>query len=175
MSRSRRLLQLLPAALVGLALPASAELYTITLANGSTFESRFPPRAASWNANTVLIYSDFGNWLSVPRADISGVTSETQAKGFGTVINTTTISLGIAANDKAVPDPNAPAAAPEAGGSAQPYNVQQFVEPGRTQGIPSGLIGLPTTGAPAGAPAGIPGGAPTGGAPMTGGSGPGGA
>lgn len=161
MSRSRRFLQLVPALALALAVPASAELYTIKLTNGNSFDSRFPPRAASWNPNTVLIYSDWGNWLHVARTDIATVTTETQSKGFGTVINTTTISLGISANDKSEEaaggqgGPGGQGGGGAQGGApaAEPYSQQQFVEPGQTSGIPSGLIGLPSSGSPAvGAP-----------------------
>lgn len=157
MLRSRVWLCLIAVALV--ASPAAAELFYVTLNNGSVLESRYQPQQASWDGNLVLLMTEVGNWIGVRRDEIQDVTSETQNRGYGIAINTTTILLGFAPNDAA--DPNAePAEGTQATVGAQvlqqfiqqrekenSYTVQQFVEPGETQGIPSRFVG-PASGPP---------------------------
>ena len=57
----------------------------------------YQPQVASWDKTKVVLLSEFGNWVGIDRVEIVDVTAETQQRGFGTVIDTTTISLGIAA------------------------------------------------------------------------------
>jgi hypothetical protein len=152
MHRSRVWLCLIAVALV--ASPAAAELFYVSLNNGSVLESRYQPQQASWDGNLVLLMTEVGNWVGVRRDEIESVTSETQNRGYGIAINTTTILLGVSPNDAV--DPNAEPAA--AGGvQASPaaqvlqqalqqrakeesYSVQQFVEPNQTQGIPPRFV-----------------------------------
>jgi hypothetical protein len=144
-----------------LASSAAAELYYVTLSNGSVMESRYQPQQASWDGDMVLLMTDVGNWVGVNRDEIESVRSESENRGYGLVIDTTTILLGWSPNDAL--DPNAEpadgAAAGTAGSAAsnrtaaalegmaeqrrkeETYSIPQFVEPGRTQGIPSRFIG----------------------------------
>jgi hypothetical protein len=128
----RSLLLLLALGLV--ALPASAELYTLTLKNGNTFLSRQQPQFASWDQNVVLVLSDVGNWVAFEAQDVASVTSETQVRGFAVRLNATTLFLGWSAND----------GTGERGGVMAPqptrsYDQQQFVDPSEAGG------GFPTT------------------------------
>lgn len=121
--------------------PLAANTYIVTLKSGATFESRYKPKQASWDAGKVLVYSDVGNWLSLSRADIESVKNSLENKGFGHSLNTTTVELGWAPNDAMSPEDlaNAMRQNPAAffNQPAQtPYSVNQFVEPGATQGIP---------------------------------------
>lgn len=139
--------------------PAAAELFYVTLNNGSVMESRYQPQEASWDSNMVLLMTDVGNWVGVPKDDIESVRSEIENRGYGIVIDTTTVLLGWTLNDAV--DPNADPAqggAAGAGNSAseraaaalqqlqqqraqeQSYSIQQFVEPNSTQGIPSRFV-----------------------------------
>ena len=123
--------------------PAVAETFTLTLTNGNTFESRYRPQEASWDANQVMMMTDQGHWIALPKDDIVEVVAETEALGFGKVIDTTTIDLGIAPNDMPLPDEQeAPSnldvlqqllQRPE-----RSYDVPQFVSPGE-----AGQGGLP--------------------------------
>jgi hypothetical protein len=140
-------------AALALAAPAAAELFTITLNSGHSFESRYEPMAASWNPELVMFMTDQGNWIALPRADVASIEAETEARGFGMVINTTTIDLGYApqiAGEEIPVDPYQQYL--EALRQEQPYSVQQFVEPSQAQGIPGSFIGFPS-----GGPAAFPG------------------
>ena len=147
-----------------LAIPptAFATTYVVTLGSGATFESRYKPKRAPWDAGKVLVYTEVGNWISLSRADIASIKNSNESKGFGKVLNTTTVELGWAPNDAMSPEALATAmrenpAAFISQTAPAPYTVNQFVEPNATQGIPiyGGMNPL-NTNFPLGA-AGIPG------------------
>jgi hypothetical protein len=147
MSGRRISIWVLATALV--AVPASAELFTVSLQNGTTFESLYRPEEAPWDTNKVLVRTDVGNWISIAKSDIASVVSETEVGGFGTVIDNSTIELGFSANDAPTPEQLAeqakanPLAALQAQQPEQtPYTIQQFVNPSQTQGIPAGYLGF---------------------------------
>jgi len=152
MSRPAARLGFTLVALLLVAAPAAADLFTVTLNNGTAIESRYQPQEASWDPEMVLLLSEVGNWIGVQTDEIAEVTSEIVSRGFGIPINTTTVLLGTAPNDAAVPgadqgqgkvDPVLQALQILQGQQQQappPYSIQQFVEPDQTQGIPSGLI-----------------------------------
>jgi hypothetical protein len=149
MSRPVARLALALAALLAAA-PAGADLFTVTLANGTTIESRYQPQEASWDSGMVLLLTEAGNWIGLRKDEIADVSSEMVRRGFGVPINTTTILLGVAPNDAAVPGdekggPNDPVlqalqAIQAQQQERQSYSIQQFVEPEETQGIPSDFI-----------------------------------
>lgn len=139
------------------ALPAAAGDWVVTLRNGTEFVSRYQPEEASWDPEVVLLLTADGNTIGLSRADIASVASDIESRGFGTVIDDKTISLGWAPND--LPDADAAAAgqglSPEmqilqqmiAAQNQQappPQTVQQFVDPGLAGG------GLPAFGTPTG-------------------------
>jgi hypothetical protein len=133
------------------AVPLAAEMFHIELADGHVFDTRYKPEEASWDANVVLLLTDTGNWIALPKADIAGITTETETKGFGQVIDTTTVLLGWAANDAPLPEDEARFAAVERlqqmyeqQRAASDYTVEQFVEPSD-----AGQGGLPAYGATA--------------------------
>lgn len=129
---------------VGFAPAASAAIYTVTLANGATFDTRYPPEQASWDAGKVVILTEFGNQISFSNADVQSVTVDTETRGFGHQLDATTMALGWAPNDSLDPDSEegkAAAAAEQAQAAVQAltptvYNQQQFVEPGALTGLP---------------------------------------
>jgi hypothetical protein len=139
------------------ALPAAAGDWVVTLHNGTEFVSRYQPEEASWDPEVVLLMTADGNTIGLARADVASVASDIESRGFGTVIDDKTISLGWAPND--LPDADAAAAgqglSPEmqilqqmiAAQNQQPpppQTVQQFVDPGSAGG------GLPAFGTPTG-------------------------
>jgi hypothetical protein len=131
------------------ATPAAAEIFHVELADGHVFDTRYQPEEASWDSNLVLLLTDTGNWIAVPKADVAGITTETETKGFGQVVNTTTVVLGWAANDAPLPEDEARFAAVERlqqmfeqQRQGQDYTVEQFVEPSE-----AGRGGLPAYGA----------------------------
>ena len=81
------------------ALPGAAEIYTVTLTNGSLFESRYQPRQAAWDEGMMELATETGLWIAMPKSLVQSVTAMSETKGFGRVIDTTTIDLGFAPND----------------------------------------------------------------------------
>lgn len=144
----RTKLATLALALLLAAAPAVAEtLFHVELANGEEFKTFYSPQEASWDSDTILFLNDVGNWMAVPRDQVVEVRSDTEVKGFGKVIDSTTIEIGYLLNDEPTPEE-----LEEQGGSAataqdallpflrsepQPdYTVQQFVNPEDASGIP---------------------------------------
>lgn len=126
--------------------PAAAESYIITLSDGAVFESRYQPEEASWDPGVVMLLTEYGNWIALERAEIAEVTTDVEARGFGKVIDTNTISLGVLANDAIPPEEQAE---PDSfqqlqqlltrQNQPQDYSVPQFAEPGElTGGLPVG-------------------------------------
>ena len=132
-----------------LAAPAAmADVYHVRLSNGETFDSRHPPEEAAWDVNTILLHSETGNWIGVARSSIVRVESETEVRGYGRRLDSTTIYMGHTAN--AAPVPGAEGEQDPTLGllqriyeqqpQQQDYTIQQFVEPGNTGGgIPVGF------------------------------------
>ena len=161
MRRSLTTRVLTPLALSLLALPAAAEIYTVTLKTGTVLETAYQPQEAAFDRNVVMLMTDVGNWIGVTKDDIESVRSDAEMSGFGKVIDKNTILLGWSANDAA--DPNAqpegqagrtdPAMSATAQAlqrlyeqreAEQNYSIKQFVNPNETQGIPGRFIGPAT-------------------------------
>ncbi len=135
------------------AAPLAAEIFKVELTNGNVFDTRKQPEEASWDSSLVLFMSDTGNWMAIPKQEIAGITSETENKGFGMVVNTTTIMLGYSTNDAPTPEEEAEFAEIERlqqfyENQQQDYTVQQFVEPGEAGGSTGGLPAYGVTAPP---------------------------
>lgn len=136
------------AALLGVAArPAGAAVYHVTLTNGSVIDSLYEPQEASWDHGMVLVLTDAGNWIGVEKAELATVAAENATRGFGVVINATTISLGDAPNDLPVANKDVGSANQQVLQNLlqqqQPkpnYTIQQGVQTEDTQGIPSSFI-----------------------------------
>lgn len=141
-------------ALALLALPAAAEYYTIKLTNGNELDSLYRPRLAAEDGDKVLVVTETGNWIALPIAAIESVVSHIEARGFGKVINTTTILIGTAPNDAEVPGEEEaldPATrllnyleSQQRPQQAAPFTVEQFTEPNSVGGIPLGFTNSTT-------------------------------
>lgn len=81
------------------ALPAAAEVYTVTLTNGNVMETAYQPQEAAFDKRLVLLMTDVGNWVGVRKADIESVRSDAELSGYGKVIQKNTILLGWSANE----------------------------------------------------------------------------
>jgi hypothetical protein len=135
------------------ALPASAEVFHVTLTNGTTIDSSVQPQQASWDPNVVMLLSEVGNWVGFSKDEIESIKAEDPTSGFGVRISNTAIALGRFSNDLPEEGKNNPqdelnqrylALANrmlEQSEKQQRYSVQQFVEPNQTQGIPSSFAG----------------------------------
>lgn len=138
---------------------ATAETFTVTLDNGNTILSRYQPKISQPDEDKVTLLTERGNWISLPSERVVKVISNTESRGFGKVINTTTISLGLSPNEGA-PDTEVPVdpttalinyLAAEKAGSQQDYSVQQFVntESAGAGGFPSTFgAGISNSGSP---------------------------
>ena len=138
------LLALLPVA-------ATAAVYTVTLTNGTTFDTRYQPQYASWDPEKVILLTEYGNQIAFAASDIQGVSVDTETRGFGYQIDTTTMALGWAPNDQIDPysDEGKAALAAQAATAAdqaryaQPsYTQQQFVDPSALTGMPVWMTGI---------------------------------
>jgi hypothetical protein len=151
------------------ALPAAAEVYTIRLTSGGSFESRYQPKQAAWDASLVTFVDETGTEIALPQALIADVVAQSEQKGYGRVLNTTTVDLGFMPNDldqsqqimaqQAAMNPQGQLALGPNAGS------QQFVEPSAIgNGIPMGFnsptgnVNAPVGGVPGGFTAAVPGG-----------------
>ncbi len=103
MTKMRRSLPFLAVAVLVTSLPALAETFSVVLKNGSQFETRYRPTVAEWDDSKVLLVTATGNRITLSRDDIETITADTEVKGYGKVINTTTIAIGLAPNDAPVP------------------------------------------------------------------------
>jgi hypothetical protein len=97
-----------------------------------------------------MLLTEFGNWIAFKKANIENVLVDTESKGYGTVIDTNTISLGWAPNDLKEAGAEQESTDPTTRllnylqSSEQPaenYTVEQFVEPGAASGIPLSMVG----------------------------------
>ncbi|HVS03067.1 MAG TPA: hypothetical protein VMT16_09875 [Thermoanaerobaculia bacterium] len=134
----------LVAALV--ALPAGAGTYHVELLNGTAFETRYQPKEAAWDPSMIVFSSETGNVVALPKSLVAAITSEAESRGFGRVIDTTTVDMGILPND--MPTEAERAAAEARAGSdaltqflSRSYDMEQFVEPDEVGG------GIPVWGA----------------------------
>ncbi|HEX4964642.1 MAG TPA: hypothetical protein VF173_27770 [Thermoanaerobaculia bacterium] len=149
------------ALLATFAMPASAEVFHVTLTNGTSVDSSVQPQQASWDPKMVMLLTEVGNWVAFPKDEVASIKAEDPTAGFGIRISNTAIALGRFSND--LPDEGKPSADElnnrylslanrmlEAQEKQQHYSVQQFAEPGQTQGIPSAFAGYGNGGLAAG-------------------------
>lgn len=113
---------------------ASAQVYTVTLNNGTTFESRYEPQPADFSEDVVILATDRGNWIALEKADIADVQSSVEASGFGYQLDTSTVIIGWSPNDLVTEDEDGEIVSEwgyiddEVGGGAD-YSLEQFVNP----------------------------------------------
>jgi hypothetical protein len=150
---SRTCVWLLVVALVLVAMPASADVFYVTLKNGSEIQTAHQPQQASWDPNMVLLLTDVGNWIGYPKDEIAGIRADNPTQGFGVKISKNAMALGWAPND--LPEPTEGTAqsaindrlagiaerALDMAEQQQHYSIQQGVQTEQTQGIPSSFGG----------------------------------
>jgi hypothetical protein len=129
--------------------PVQAAVYTVSMTNGTSFDTRYEPEDAAWDSSKLVFIDEFGNVVAVAKTDVQEVTSDFEAKGYGRMINNTTMELGWAPNDAldtSTPEGQAAAAAAAALAASQPAptTFDQFIEPNQTQGMPARWVGYPT-------------------------------
>ena len=124
------------ALLATIAAPAEAEIYTVTLTNGASLETRYQPITDPHDESKLLMLTDQSNWISLPLSIVASVTEEYETRGFGLRIDSKTVEVGYLPNDQ--PDPNAETAPEDPterllraleGQREEPFTVEQFVQP----------------------------------------------
>ena len=157
--RYRSALQWFAAGLLVAALPAVAEVYTIRLSNGTTFESRYQPKQAAWDPTFVTFVNEAGNEIALPQSLIAEVAAQSETKGYGRVLDTTTVDLGFMPNDidESMRIQQELARLNPDGQVVVPNNGGMFVEPGQVGGgIPVGFTATATVNTPQFNPATTP-------------------
>ncbi|MFL6197295.1 MAG: hypothetical protein ACJ75H_24115 [Thermoanaerobaculia bacterium] len=136
-----------------LAAPASADVFYVTLTNGTVLETAHQPQQASWDPDMVLLLSEVGNWIGYPKDQVESIRSEDPTQGFGIRISDKAIALGRSLNDLPEEEKGKPQdelnqrlfslaeRQLQLMEGQRTYSVNQFVEPGQTQGVPSSLVG----------------------------------
>lgn len=116
---------------------AAAETFTVTLDNGNAITTRYQPQLSMPDEAHVMLLTEMGNWISLPRDRVVGVTTDTENRGFGRVIDTTTISLGFAPNELEMSGGETPSdptsrlleyLTRQSSAPVQDYSVRQFVD-----------------------------------------------
>jgi len=132
-----------------------AASYIVTMNSGDVFETRYQPETASWDDGMLLLLTEYGNWIALESADVADVTTDVESRGFGRVIDTKTVSLGILPNDAIDPSEQEPPTQAEIlqqfltqqQGNQPDYTVNQFIEPGSagSGGLPVGNASNPAS------------------------------
>jgi hypothetical protein len=138
-----------------LALPATAEVFHVTLVNGTTVDSSVQPQQASWDPSMVMLMTDVGNWVGFPKAEIADIKAVDPTAGFGVRISSTAIALGRFSND--LPESVKANSAEDINNrylalanKALDHSIQQGVSTEQSQGIPAAFAGYGNGGLNAG-------------------------
>lgn len=83
---------------------AGAALFTVTLENGTTFETRQRPVSAEWDEDYAMLRTDQGNWIALRKDEIADVTTDSEAQGFGYQVDASTLFIGWTPGDFVDPD-----------------------------------------------------------------------
>jgi len=128
---------------------ADARVYTVTLENGTTFQTRYEPVAPDWDPTLTVFLTDQGNWIALKTEEIADIASDLETAGFGYQLDTSAIIVGFSPNNLETED-GEPGTGPGTGqgAGAEPpppdYTIEQFVNtssPGDSSGgIPVGFV-----------------------------------
>ncbi len=132
--RSPRLSTLIVLTLLATAFASAAyaEYFTVTLTNGTTFQTRYRPVPAEWDDNVVMINTDRGNWIGLLSDEVADVSSHAETSGFGYQLDTSTLFVGWTPNDvydDASGGDGAPTLGESGEGGGGPNLEEMFPEP----------------------------------------------
>ena len=150
MARSTRALVLALLATAAAA-PVSAALFVVTLTNGTTFSSRYKPLDADWDAGKIVLLDEAGNLISLSKSEIDGIESDVDSKGFGHMLDDTTMAFGWAPNDRGEIQPGETFASSDTGygdGQEPIYNVNETPSVPVFYTVPSDAVAPQTVVAP---------------------------
>ena len=148
MVSARRVLTVLAVLALAVSVPAAGAIYTVHLENGTTIDTRYQPVQSPTDPDKMMLLTSVGNWISLPKDAVTTVVTDLETRGFGLVVDTTTILIGMSLNDAAEEDADAtldPTAAylqylQGRDAAAVPYSVQQFVNTENAGGIPLSYV-----------------------------------
>lgn len=126
------------------AAPLTAEIYKIRMKSGNEFVSKYKPRQAWYSEDKLLIMTEAGNIVALDKSEIETVESDIESRGFGVVIDTATVMVGVRPNDMPVLDDDAINQALDRASrlqSLRPAQTQNFSSPLFSE--PNGGGGLP--------------------------------
>jgi hypothetical protein len=137
---NRRTATLIALLLLAGATAAAAGTFTVTLTNGTSFDTRYRPVEAEWDDSIVLIHTDRGNPIALQKGEIADVTSSVEESGFGYQVDTTTLFVGWSPLE-AAEEEGEDAGRGGLGQTPQPppqptFTIQQFVNPESTSTAP---------------------------------------
>ncbi len=147
----RKHLRLIAWTLLALAAASAAQaaIFTVTLTNGTTFQTRYRPVPAEWDENVVMINSDRGNWIGLRADEIADVSSQAETSGFGYQLDTSTLFVGWSPNDIYGNDGEEG----EGAGGQEGMNLEEmFPEPGPSNVLEQ-FVDIPVQGGSVGAQA----------------------
>ncbi|MEM1249280.1 MAG: hypothetical protein AAGK22_23085 [Acidobacteriota bacterium] len=132
--------------------PLTAQVYKIQMKSGNEFVSKYKPRQAWYSEDKLLIMTKAGNIVALDKSDIETVESDLESRGFGVVIDTTTVMVGTRPNDMPVLDDDAINQALDRasrlqslrGRQPQNFSSPLFSEPNGGGGLPVGFLNTVT-------------------------------
>ena len=88
--------------LLALCVAASASAHNafiVNLKNGSTLISKYRPVTAAFDDSFMLVMTSAGNSIAIEKSSIESIVSDLENRGFGVVIDVSTVIVGRSAND----------------------------------------------------------------------------
>lgn len=82
-----------------------AQAYEITLLNGNTFLAKGEPEEASYDPEKLVFQTADGNRISLRQDEIQLIELDADNLGFGSILDTQIVVIGITANDYVEPEP----------------------------------------------------------------------
>ena len=99
-TRSNLILLLVGLTMLCVAASASAHnAFLVNLKNGTTLVSKYKPVTAAFDESYMLIMTSAGNTIALEKTAIDSIVSDLENRGFGVVINLSTVIVGRSAND----------------------------------------------------------------------------
>ncbi len=138
------MLALVAVVLVG-TIPAVADSLEVHLRNGNMLGTRYVPTQSPWDSSKVMLLTLMGNRVSIPADDIVRIVSGRRSSAHGVRLDSLTVLIGVAPNDKLTPEEAAALEGQFPQQQLSPsYNIEQFAEPDGTGGIPLNFLGMTT-------------------------------
>ena len=73
---------------------AAKNAFTVTLKSGASFDSLRQPQEAPWDKDMLLVLTEAGNWIALPKTDVDRITAAIERSGLARMIDSKTIGIG---------------------------------------------------------------------------------